>query len=382
MKIRGQFTDADVLIRDIDDATLGQIKTIVDCPVFEHQRVVIMPDCHSGKGSVIGFTMKLGDVVIPNIIGVDIGCGIELYALHTEHIDFEKLDRFIRRAIPSGFERRSSNFWSGRGYSGLYTPQFERRVEKICHKIGLDPSVAFFSIGTLGGGNHFIEIDQDEKGRFYLSLHSGSRHFGLQIAEYHQKKAREWVRVHEKGWKFRDLEYLPLTQGGEDYLEDMQIAQQYAMLNRYTMALIIIEEFFDQDIENTEVIKSVHNYIDFDDGIIRKGAIRAHEGERLVIPLNMRDGVIIGRGKGRKDWNLSAPHGAGRRLSRHQAKKQLSLDEFKRSMEGIWSSTISFQTLDEAPMAYKPAKSILEVLPENVEIEEIVKPVYNFKAVE
>ncbi len=382
MKLRGQFTDAEILIHDIDDATRTQIKTLVDCPAFSGQRIVIMPDCHSGKGSVIGFTMKLGDLVIPNIIGVDIGCGIELYRLKTDHIDFEKLDRFIRQRIPSGFERRSHNPLAGNYEDNYYTPQLEKKIEKICHKIGLDPSVAFFSIGTLGGGNHFLEIDQDEKGDFWLSLHSGSRHFGLQIASYHQKKARQWIAQHEKGWHFHDLEYLPLNQGGEEYLEDMRIAQKYAEINRRTMARILLEEFFHQDIEDTESVKSVHNYIDFDDGIIRKGAIRAHEGERLVVPLNMRDGVIIGRGKGRKDWNLSAPHGAGRRMSRHQAKKQLSFDEFRKSMEGIWSSTVNIHTIDEAPMAYKPSKLILESLPENVDIEQVIKPVYNFKAVE
>ncbi|NPV39196.1 RNA-2',3'-PO4:RNA-5'-OH ligase [Brevinematales bacterium NS] len=382
MKLRGQFTDAEVLIRDIDDATREQIKTLVDCPAFEGQKIVIMPDCHSGKGSVIGFTMKLGDLVIPNIIGVDIGCGIELYRLDTESIDFEKFDRYIRRAIPSGFERHTRPILTGRYEEGYYTRDLEAKIEKISRKIGIDPAVAFCSLGTLGGGNHFIEIDRDEKGRYWLSLHSGSRHFGLQIASYHQKRAKQWVASHEKGWKYRELEYLPLSQGGEEYLEDMKVAQKYAEVNRRAMARLILEEFFSQNIDDTETIKSVHNYIDFDDGIIRKGAIRAHSGERLVIPLNMRDGVIIGRGKGRKDWNLSAPHGAGRRLSRHQAKKQLSLEEFRKTMEGVWSSTISIHTIDEAPMAYKPSKLILELLPENVEIEEVVKPVYNFKAVE
>lgn len=382
MRLRGQFADAEILIEDIDDATREQIKTIVNCPAFEGQRIVIMPDCHSGKGSVIGFTMKLGDLVIPNIIGVDIGCGIELYKLKTNHIDFEQLDRYIRRSIPSGFQRRSENPLRGQYEEKYYTQKLEEQIENICRKIGLDPAVAFCSLGTLGGGNHFIEIDQDAKGYYWLALHSGSRHFGLQIASYYQQRAKRWVSAHEKGWKFRDLEYLPLSQGGEEYLEDMQVAQKYAEVNRRTMASLILKEFFGQRIEDTEAIKSVHNYIDFDDGVIRKGAIRAHEGERLVVPLNMRDGVIIGRGKGRKDWNLSAPHGAGRRMSRHQAKKQLSLDEFRRSMEGIWTSTVNIHTIDEAPMAYKPSKIILEVLPENVEIEAVVKPVYNFKAAE
>ncbi|URA10112.1 RtcB family protein [Thermospira aquatica] len=382
MKLRGQFTDADILIRDIDDATRAQIKTLVDCPAFAGNKIIIMPDCHSGKGSVIGFTMKLGDLVIPNIIGVDIGCGIEIYRIKTDHIDFEKLDRFIRHRIPSGFERRNHNPLAGSYEENYYTSKLEKQIEKICNKIGLDPSVAFFSIGTLGGGNHFLEIDQDERGGFWLSLHSGSRHFGLQIAAYHQKRARQWISQHEKGWHFRDLEYLPLGQGGEEYLEDMRVAQKYAEINRRTMTRILLEEFFHQDINETESIKSVHNYIDFDDGIIRKGAIRAHDGERLVVPLNMRDGVVIGRGKGRKDWNLSAPHGAGRRMSRHQAKKQLSLEEFRKSMEGIWSSTVNVHTIDEAPMAYKPSKLILESLSENVDIEQIIKPVYNFKAVE
>jgi len=381
MRLRGQFTDAEVLISDIDDATREQIKTLLDCPVFEGRRIVIMPDCHSGKGSVIGFTMPLGDVVIPNIIGVDIGCGIELYRLEVSSIDFEKLDRYIRHAIPSGFERHKRPIVEDYE-EGWYTRELERQIEKICHKIGMDPAVAFCSLGTLGGGNHFLEVDRDEKGGYWLSLHSGSRHFGLAIAAYHQKRARDWIHAHEKGWKYRDLEYLPLAQGGEEYLEDMRVAQHYAEVNRRTMARVLLEGFFGQDIEDTEVIKSVHNYMDFEDGIIRKGAIRAHSGERLVIPLNMRDGVVIGRGRGRQNWNLSAPHGAGRRLSRHQAKKQLSLEEFRRTMEGIWSSTVTIHTLDEAPMAYKPSKQILELLPENVEIEQVVRPVYNFKAVE
>lgn len=381
MEIKGQFNTARVLIDNVDEETLRQIKNIVNHPAFEGDKIVIMPDCHAGAGTVIGFTMKMNEYVIPNVVGVDIGCGIETYKLGKIDIDFKDLDDFIKNNIPSGFDRRKRPAITSYE-KGFYDEDFEERLKDLSAKLNLGFDVIINSIGTLGGGNHFLEVDKDDDGNYWFTIHTGSRHFGLEVAQYHQKKAKKLAKGKKEIENFHGLEYLKIDNGGKEYLEDMKIAQRYAQINRIIIARYVVNKYFGLDINKVEIIRSVHNYINFEDNIIRKGAISAHKGEKLIIPLNMRDGIIIGEGKGLKSWNYSAPHGAGRILSRTQAKKSLSLEEFKKSMEGIWTSCIRHGTIDESPMAYKPSEWIIEAIKENVEILYMMKPVYNFKAEE
>ena len=385
LEIVGKYGTANVMVDSLDEASLSQIYKMMNSPAFNRERVRIMPDVHCGKGSVVGFTSTLGEKVIPNVIGVDIGCGILLAPFTTnKEISFESLDKVIRSEIPSGTSVRSSI------YSGLHNnytkigklfSEIEEGIRDICTNTDQDFERVLKSIGTLGGGNHYLEVDRNPNNLTALSIHSGSRNFGLQIANFHQKKAIAYRQFVDKdlleGFE-KDLAWLEGDMALA-YLNDMLIAQKYALLNRAVMLDIICTKMnFELDLDN--YVESIHNYIDFDNKIVRKGAISAKEGEKLVIPISMADGVILGKGKGNIDWNNSAPHGAGRLFSRNKAKELLSLDEYKSKMSNVWSSCISQGTLDESPMAYKGLDFILSSIGPSVDVIEVWKPVYNYKA--
>lgn len=379
------FTD------NVDETALEQIELLMEQEAFKNSKVRIMPDVHAGKGCVIGFTGDLGDKVIPNIVGVDIGCGMLTVELGNIEIDFDKLDKIIKRNVPSGFKAHkvlNTNFDLKRLYC----------YNKIKNKDHI-----LKSMGTLGGGNHFIEIDVDEKNNKYLIIHTGSRNLGKQVAEIYQNRAIEYCRVSiikkeqiikrlkEEG-KEKEIEeqlkeiniYKPpkdlcYLEGREKdkYLHDMRIAMEFASKNREEIARrILVGLRLDRNLNRFETI---HNYIG-DDNIVRKGAISAHKDEIVLIPINMRDGCIIARGKGNKDWNCSAPHGAGRIMSRKEARSKLKLEDYKETMKDIYTTSIDFKTLDEAPFAYKPMKEILDNIGDTVEIIKIIKPIYNYKS--
>lgn len=399
--INGKYNFAHIMCDEVEDNVREQIKTLLDLPVFKGEQIRIMADTHFGMGCVIGLTSTLGDYVIPNIVGVDIGCGIEAYCLGKQEIDFQALDNFIRENIPSGKNVRTTRspvlkneklineavefvLFDNESIPFLYTIRNEawmvfsedKEREKKTERV-------FLSLGTLGGGNHFIEVDQDPEGNYWLLIHTGSRNFGLQIANYYQKEAKELARKFflDLDDKYKNLEFLPLGTklGGEDYLRSMRIAQNYAALNRYIITDEILS-FLGYVIDITTSIKTVHNYIDIKNKIVRKGAISAQDGERVLIPINMKEGTIVGVGKGSKKWNFSAPHGAGRILGRNQAKKTLSMREYEEKMYGVWTTSVTEKTLDEAPMAYKDKRFIMDAVQETVDVQFVMKSVYNFKA--
>ncbi|MBI4978914.1 MAG: RtcB family protein [Spirochaetes bacterium] len=377
-ELQGKYNKAYIYAENLEDEARKQIYAFLNHDAFSGGRIAIMPDVHAGKGAVIGFTAPLGDKVIPNVIGVDIGCGVRTWKLGEEKPDFDALERFIRREIPSGAGVRGSADTKTIGrcpIGGEETfERFSKRLEKICKRQEQDFGRVLCSIGSLGGGNHFIEVDRDSKGAFWLTIHSGSRNFGLRVAEYHQKHARKVCG------SMGGLEYLTGTDR-DAYLDDMRTAQVYASLNRAVMGSSIIRGVFGRDAGNCPSIESVHNFISADN-VIRKGAISAHKDERVVVPFNMRDGIVIGRGKGNKAWNQSAPHGAGRTMSRSRAKSELKLDEFRKTMDGIYTTCVGRNTIDESPMAYKDAARIIDLLEDTVDVEDRLKPVYNFKASE
>ena len=379
--LKGKYNSANIMIDNLDQETVNQINTFLDHPAFAGTYIAIMPDTHAGAGAVIGFTAKRNDYVIPNVVGVDIGCGVLAYPLKTRSIALGEFDQFIKANIPSGFRIRGTDdrMVTGSRPKDLFDDDMSD-VIGLAESTNQDIHKVIGSVGTLGGGNHFIEVDRTDEGDYWLLIHSGSRNFGLKVANFYQSKARELLKKmlidtdERKG-----LEYLPAGLGAEEYLEAMRTAQRYAKLNRATMAAVGLR-FFDQSPQDTEPIETVHNYISFEDDIIRKGAVSAREGERLVIPFNMRDGVMVCRGKGSRKWNYSAPHGAGRILSRTQAKKTLSVEDFQNTMQGIYTTTATRDTIDEAPMAYKDKDVIVKAVAETVDIEFFMKPVYNFKA--
>lgn len=382
--VTGKYGSARIFTNSIEGSALDQIRALLEHPIAEGCRVRIMPDVHGGKGCVIGYTSTLNNKVVPNLVGVDLGCGVAAWKLPVTRIDFDDFDEFVRDVVPSGFEIHAVPppnteeviEFCGESYDGLVG-----RVEVIVRRYADDDtfdqhySRVIRSIGTLGGGNHFIEIDKDQSGAFWLVIHSGSRNFGLQVATHYQKLA-----VQKHLGSMRGLEYLDGALADE-YLEAAGVAQKYALINRSLMADSLLA-FFDSDVAHCEKIESVHNYIDLEHRIVRKGAISAQLGERVIIPLTMADGCVIGTGKGIEDWNWSAPHGAGRIMSRTKAKESIDLDVYRKRMREahVWSSCISKGTLDESPMAYKRPKAILEALSETVDIEQTMKPVYNFKA--
>lgn len=373
--ITGKYASVNVMTDTYEDEVYRQLLNICNQEAFKDSKMVVMPDCHSGKGSVIGFTMPLTHFVIPNLIGVDIGCGIDGYnlgKLNLENFNFKELDEYIRKNIPSGFSTHNSS------KIAKSTDLFDKVTDVVTRLKLKDMTRYINSVGTTGGGNHFLELGVSNDQDVYLFIHSGSRNFGLSVATHYQKKAEEFIATSKIGGIFDSLEYLDInSKDGKGYLMDMSIAQEYALANRDKMAQIILRFLKPPSLSP---IKTTHNYINFDDRIVRKGAIQANLGQKVVIPFNMRDGVIIGVGKGNSDWNNSAPHGAGRIYSRNRAKSELDLNEFQETMKDVWSSCVGKDTLDESPMAYKPKEEILKYVGETIDIIDIVKPVYNFKA--
>lgn len=388
------MSDLKIFTDNIELQAKEQIYTLIKQPAFSNCKVRIMPDVHAGVGCVIGFTADLGDKVIPNIVGVDLGCGMLTVRLSNIDIDFEKLDKIIRNNVPSG--RNVHKFATTK-----INPQ-----SLFCYDQLTEIDWIERSMGTLGGGNHFIEIDVDESDNKYLIIHTGSRNLGKQVADIYQRKAIEYCHGKKaqkaeliaeykkagrekeindalkslKGSKIpKDLCYLE-GKDREEYLHDMRFCQDFAQKNRLKIANTIVHEM-GWTLKAREAFETVHNYI-AKDNIVRKGAISAQKGEKVLIPINMRDGCIIGYGLGNDDWNCSAPHGAGRLMSRSKAKEIISLSEFEDSMNGIYTTSVSQSTLDESPMAYKPISEIIRNISDTVEIQEIIKPVYNFKASE
>lgn len=394
IEIKGQYTDALIYTNNPQEAAISQIEELVNQPFMEGAKVRIMPDYHAGKGCVIGTTIALNNRIVPNLVGVDVGCGVFVAEIEETAVDFDQLDRTIRQFVPAGndIHEEASNIRS--------TEQF---ANDLFVASGLHNDYTNRSLGTLGGGNHFIELAKDEEGKHYLLIHTGSRYVGSKIANWHQNRAYESLRRIDLTEKIEELkaagryqeiqrmitEYkdenpiiskeLAYLEGDlfADYIADMKLAQQFAHENRQMIARIIGEKM---KWEYGLQFDSVHNYIDIDSMILRKGAVRAGAGEQLVIPMNMRDGSLICIGKGSAAWNESAPHGAGRIFSRSAAMKNLSMEDFKQTMHGIWTTSVSEETLDEAPMAYKPMQEIMDQIGETVEIQKRIIPVYNFKA--
>jgi tRNA-splicing ligase RtcB len=399
----GTLPDLKIFAKTVEEEAVAQVVTLLEQEAFKDCKVRIMPDVHAGKGCVIGFTADLGDKVIPNIVGVDIGCGMLTVVLGKQTVDLNHLNEVIRAKVPFG-----RNVHEGR------VVRFDAIQNLRCFRELKDTKRLERSIGTLGGGNHFIEIDQDEDGNSYLVIHTGSRNLGKQVADLYQNLAIDLMSGKDKLFEdekqlieeyktagrkseiqsaMKELrrQFFALTPDvpnhlcyltgtyREDYLHDMRIGQEFAVQNRATIAKIIIEAMGLSEIDRFETI---HNYIDLDSNIVRKGAIRAAKGERLLIPINMRDGCIMGIGKGNDDWNQSAPHGAGRIMSRTKARETLSLDEYRQTMNRVFSTSVGEDTIDEAPMAYKPMDEIVEGIGDTVEIDRIIHPVYNFKASE
>lgn len=376
----------------LDLATQDQIQQFLNHPACAGRTMAIMPDTHYGKGSCVGFTFPMEETspVIPNMVGVDIGCGIYSVKVGNANllgkIEFADLDKFIRNSVPAGFSVHvNRNERELLDLAQRFDEHLLDDIEFVSYDIDNLGGLSRFqeSLGTLGGGNHFLELGEDEAGDMWLTVHSGSRNFGLQVANYFQQKARKQLQdFFIDRDLYKDSEFLPAGYGKDEYLEDMYIAQRYAHVNRMMMLQKIVEGFFHQTLLEENVWQSVHNYINPYDNIIRKGAVSAYEGERVVIPFNMEDGLILGYGKGNAEWNFSAPHGAGRILSRNKAKEVLSLDEAKRGMEkaGIFTTSLSVETLDEAKGAYKSKDLILEMIKDTVDVVNFVKPVYNFKA--
>jgi RNA-splicing ligase RtcB len=384
--LKGKYNEAHVYAKALEYPCEHKIRQYLDHPAFANTKVRVMPDVHLGKTAVIGWTATYTNLIIPSVIGLDIGCGVCACNLGRGSLRFDKLDTFIRKNIPSGQSVRSTlheNLDEMNSYVSSDdrnadlsdTAYFKDEMYKICEKQGKSSERIVMSLGTLGGGNHFIEIDRDENNNRWLLVHSGSRIFGAHTAEYHEAIA---IRESEAE---SNIKYLS-GQLANDYLCDMRIVQHYACVNRALMAQTIAKDFFKIDIRETEYRDCVHNYIDIAGSIIRKGAISAKEGEPLVIPFSMSEGAVLGRGKANADWNNSAPHGAGRKRARGQARQGLSLDEYRKEMRGVWSSVICKDTLEESPMAYKKARDVLDYIGETVEVEQRLKPLYNFKAVD
>lgn len=360
--ISGFYNEAIVYAErsDVDDLAIAQIKDLLSRPFSRGSTIRIMSDVHSGAGCVIGTTMTIDKSVVPNLVGVDIGCGLVVVRLGDGDLDRAALDAFIRRAIPSGFSVRTT----AHPYNDLID------IDALICQSRVDASRARLSLGTLGGGNHFIEVNVDQGGRRYLAIHSGSRHIGLQVATHYQKLASGGER-----------DSLAALTGSafDDYIHDMQIMQRWADLNRQAMADQIIEAL---GLAEVERFSTIHNYIDTAAMILRKGAVSARMGERLIIPLNMRDGSLLCVGRGNAAWNYSAPHGAGRLMSRKEAKRTLSLKEYRRVMGDIYTTSVSKATLDESPEAYKSGATILAHIGATVDVIEQIRPIYNYKAAE
>ena len=398
-EIKGSRNTAICYAKVVEDEAIEQIRRMCDYALTDNSRIRIMPDVHSGKGCTIGTTMTVTDRVCPNIVGVDIGCGMYTVKLADTELDFERIDEACHY-VPSG-----KRVWEGR------REKFDLTGLR-CYRSLNDMKRLARSLGTLGGGNHFIEVDQGSDGAYYLIIHSGSRNLGKQVAELYQKLAVDLHMGKEKYYLKRDEiietykaegrrteiqqalaelkssfetqtllvpEDLCWLYGSfmDDYLHDVEICQQFARRSRELMAEVIIER---TGMTAVSGFHTIHNYIDTDEMILRKGSIAAHKGEQVLIPINMRDGSVLAVGKGNPEWNYSAPHGAGRIMSRTKAKENLDMEAYRASMEGIYTTSVNEQTLDEAPMAYKSLDDIIDVIRDSVDIIDIMKPVYNFKA--
>ena len=362
--VKGIYAEARIFTEDVEGYAEAQVKMICDNEVARGSRICLMPDIHPGKVGPIGLAMTVKDKVIPQLLGVDIGCGMTCVELNKEHAEFQKLDRVIRENVPSGFAIRREQHHLAEGF-----PYGELRCARHIHR-----QKAERSLGTLGGGNHFIELDRGTDGKLYLVVHTGSRHLGEEVAEYYTKLASASL-------KRRGLEipyYMSYLEGEEKegYLEDVQIIQDYAEANRQ---IIVREILKGMKWKAADQFSVAHNYLDAS-GILRKGAIAAGKGDRVIIPANMRDGIILGIGLGNADWNNSAPHGSGRRLKREDVKERYTVSDFKKEMDGIYSSCVGADTLDEAPFAYRSIEEIAGQIRDTVRITEILKPVYNYKA--
>ncbi|MGN0695174.1 MAG: RtcB family protein [Oscillospiraceae bacterium] len=403
-EIKGKYNTAIIYTDIIDDTAREQIELLCDQEFVKGCRIRIMPDVHAGAGCVIGFTADLGEMVIPNIVGVDIGCGMMTVELGRLDIDLSELDDIIRNNVPSG-----KNVHDGR------MVRFPGLLELECYRSLKDARRMERSIGTLGGGNHFIEVDTDEEGCRYLVIHTGSRNLGKQVAEHYQSMAYDILRgaddlfgkqkqlieeykaaerkseiqsaikALKREFKLRETDIpKPLCyltgKYREMYLHDMRICQEFAVRNRREIVNIILGKLLGADIDDFPHFETVHNYIDLEHNMVRKGAVSAKKGERLLIPINMRDGSLICTGKGNPDWNFSAPHGAGRLFSRSAARERFTLEEFQSSMSGIYSTSVNESTIDESPMAYKSMDDIVNNITPTADIDRMIKPVYNFKA--
>ena len=404
-EVKGEYNTAKVFTDVIDETSLKQIQLLCNQEFTAGEKIRLMPDVHAGAGCTIGTTMTIKDKIVPNLVGVDIGCGMETLVIHKDS-DVAKnfsgaiLDKIIRKNIPCGFDIRKKPH------------DFVSEVEWNKVKGKFTKNRAILSLGTLGGGNHFIEADKDDEGNLYIVVHSGSRHAGLEIAEYYQEMA--WNQLNQKTKADLDAMIAELKATGrqseieekriemnaqiktaipkdlayvsgylfDDYINDMKIMQHFAALNRKAMIDSISIGLRIKKEDLIEQFTTIHNYIDIENMILRKGAVSAKKGEKLLIPINMRDGSLVCIGKGNEDWNCSAPHGAGRVMSRMKAKRQLSMEEFKAQMSGIYSTTVSKETLDEAPMAYKTMDDIVNNINPTAHIEKIIKPIFNFKAAE
>ncbi len=419
MELQGKYEKAIVYTDNIEEEAIQQIYALLNNQVSKNSNVRIMPDVHAGSGCVIGYTAKLTDKIIPNLIGVDIGCGVTGWNLGPINSNLNRLvltDNFIKNNIPNG--RNIHDLFNSFVCESVYKEQLEKEftwnqflneIYLLSKKLNISEDKVLCAIGSLGGGNHFIEFDKDESNNVWLLIHSGSRNLGLKIARYHQdiadglrtelneEKYKNAIMHIKSKYSGKDIEKeinklrniaKPRKTGLEyleddrctDYCCDMDFAQLYAQLNRRVMGEIIIGDILKKDI--IFFIESIHNYINFKDGIIRKGAISSYENEDVIIPLNMKDGVIIGKGKGNSDWNYSAPHGSGRIMSRSKAKQEIKLDDFEKSMEGIYTTCVNKKTIDESCFAYKPSEEIINSIKDTVEIKQILKPIYNFKAEE
>lgn len=366
-ELKGRYATAKIFSDDVDPVSISQVIQFLNQPIAEGQTIRMMPDIHAGRGCTIGTTMTITDKVVPNLVGSDIGCGMEVVYLGADEIDFERLDYIIHHKVPHRYKKRTTPHH--------FMKDFDL-TELKCYFDLEAGSEGNFSLGTLGGGNHFIEINETQDGELILVIHSGSRRIGADVCEYYQNQAlKEFKRFHNMA-SDKDLIYCE-GRVFDNYIHDMNIMQEFAVLNRKAIAETILSEY---GMDYTKSFTTIHNYIDMDRMILRKGAVSANKNETLIIPINMRDGSIICKGKGNSDWNYSAPHGAGRLFSRSKAKEELSFDDFERSMEGIYTTSVSKKTLDESPMAYKPIDNILNNVEDTVKIMDIVKPVYNFKA--
>ena len=397
IEIRGKYNEAKIFADVVDSASIAQVQELCNQEFTAGSRIRLMPDIHAGAGCTIGTTMTIADKVVPNLVGVDIGCGMETVRIREGRLELQKLDKLIQEKIPSGFAIRDS--------AHPYLSQID--LTELCCARHVDLLRAERSIGTLGGGNHFLEVDRDDDGNLYLVVHSGSRHLGVEVASHYQqagykalnraddasvealaarmkaegreKEIPKEIKRLKNARQTRIPKALAYVSGDlfAQYIHDMRIVQRFAMLNRQAMVDVIVKGM---KLHVEDQFSTIHNYIDTDARILRKGAVSAKAGERLLIPINMRDGSLLCVGKGNADWNFSAPHGAGRLMSRADARQSFTVSAFKKQMAGVYTTSVSKATLDECPMAYKGMEDILNQIGPTAEVEKILRPIYNFKA--